>query len=280
MCIEKLTINHQELLRDRLKSMSFEISEYTFASLYLFRDKHNYRVIFDDEIFISGTTYDGINYIMPLFDLSKSDSEYVSRMSGKFGMLFPIPEEWLSALDPGVYDFSVNDNDSDYIHTVNKMINFSGKHLHGQKNLLSRFTDTYHHERFPLAAGRLTDAMKILNSWNKTASENTDYRECMEAIDLYEKLNLCGGIFYADHEPAGFIIGEELNDKTFVLHFVKGRREFAGVYQYMFNSFAKIMPSKYCCFNLEQDLGLDSLRNAKMSYKPERMIRKYRVSLR
>jgi hypothetical protein len=37
------------------------------------------------------------------------------------------------------------------------------------------------------------------------------------------------------------------------------------------------MPSKYALFNFEQDLGLESLRQAKASYHPDKMAVKYRV---
>lgn len=283
MRIEKLNLDHQNILSERLRNLSLPVSEYTFVSLYLFRNKHKYEVIFDDEIFIKGKTYDGAEYIMPVFDLLNADKDYIKKMTSETGMLFPIPEIWTSALDSETYTLSTNENDSDYIHTIYKMGTFSGKHLHGQKNHLNRFNDLYTHDAFPLTVEKLPDAVKILDSWLKTASvdaESSDYFECREGIELYEKLNLCGGIFYADNEPGGFIIGEELNDENFVLHFAKARREFKGIYQYMFNSFAKVMPSKYCCFNFEQDLGLENLRTSKMSYKPERMIKKYRVSLK
>jgi hypothetical protein len=91
---------------------------------------------------------------------------------------------------------------------------------------------------------------------------------------------LCGGIYYADGEPAGFVLGEEVNEETFVLHFAKGRTKFKGVYQYMFNTFAKILPPKYKYLNLEQDLDKENLRVFKSSYVPDAMIKKARVKLR
>ncbi len=96
----------------------------------------------------------------------------------------------------------------------------------------------------------------------------------------YEALALCGGIYYADDEPAGFVIGEELNDETFVLHFAKARTRFKGVYQYLYNNFAKVLPPKYRYLNLEQDLNKENLRVFKSSYVPDVMVKKARVSVR
>jgi len=109
---------------------------------------------------------------------------------------------------------------------------------------------------------------------------DTDYAACLEALDRYEELVLCGGIYYADNEPAGFVLGEEINDETFVLHFAKARTKFKGIYQYLFNNFAGILPPKYKYLNLEQDLDKENLRVFKASYLPDVMLRKARVSLK
>jgi len=111
-------------------------------------------------------------------------------------------------------------------------------------------------------------------------AEDTDFGPCHEALDKYEELVLCGGIYYAAGEPAGFVLGEELNSETFVLHFAKARTTFKGIYQYMFNNFAKVLPPKYRFLNLEQDLDRENLRVFKSSYVPDAMLRKARVSLR
>jgi hypothetical protein len=117
----------------------------------------------------------------------------------------------------------------------------------------------------------------------KTSKMNpgdTDYGPCREALDRYEELVLCGGIYYAGGEPAGFVLGEELGEDTFVLHFAKARTKFKGIYQYLFNTFAKILPPKYKYLNLEQDLDQENLRVFKGSYVPDTMLRKARVSVR
>jgi hypothetical protein len=110
--------------------------------------------------------------------------------------------------------------------------------------------------------------------------DETDYRPCREALDRYDELVLCGGIYYANDEPAGFVLGEELNPETFVLHFAKARTKFKGVYQYLFNNFARILPPSYKYLNLEQDLDRENLRVFKSSYVPDLLLKKARVRLK
>jgi hypothetical protein len=55
---------------------------------------------------------------------------------------------------------------------------------------------------------------------------------------------------------------------------------FKGVYQFMYNVFAKELGTEYEWVNFEQDLGIPELRQAKESYQPDKMAVKYRVSLK
>lgn len=279
----KLGFQHREMLYNKLKELQVHISEYSFANLYLFRESHDYEVMHADDFFISGITYDGMRYVMPTADVRKFDASLVRNLISEFGAMFPVPEEWLTAFDPGIYEVGYNDGDTDYVYTLDTMREYAGKKLHNKRNLLYQFQRLYRHEAYPLTQERLGDARNVLKAWQEesgAAAHETDFRACSEALDLYAELELCGGMYYAEGEPAGFILGEDISDNIFAFHFAKGKRKFKGLYQFMYNSFAKIMPEQFCCFNMEQDLGMESLRRAKSSYHPSCMLKKYRVTLR
>jgi hypothetical protein len=108
----------------------------------------------------------------------------------------------------------------------------------------------------------------------------TDYHAAREALERMEELSLCGGIWYTERQPSGYILGEELTDDTYTLHFAKGLTRYKGIYQYIFSSFASILPGSYEHLNMEQDLGREALRHSKESYYPEMKLRKWRVSVR
>jgi hypothetical protein len=283
MLIEKLGLQHKELLAPLLKEAQAGLSEYTFANLYLFRGNHEYEVITDRNIFIKGKTYDGRTYLMPAFDVRRADTGLLRDLMKTVDFLFPIPEEWLPLFEPGVYEITYKDGDADYVFTVEKMSTYKGRNLHKKRNLLAQFLKLYRHDALPLTDDRLDQARFILSDWQATSQMNaadTDYAACLEALNRYDELVLCGGIYYADNEPAGFVLGEEVSDETFVLHFAKARTKFKGIYQYMFNNFAKILPPKYKYLNLEQDLDKENLRVFKSSYVPDLLMRKARVRLK
>ena len=280
---EKLNIGHKDVLFHRLKALNPELSEYTFANLYLFRSHHDYEIVFDNEIFIRGTSYDGHRYLMPTLDLRKLDSGYIKQLLRDVEFLYPVPEAWLEPFAADGFEMSFMEGDADYLFTVEKMSTFKGRNLHKKRNLLKQFLEGYTHDARPLTNDLLGEARFVLEDWRSTTDmkdEESDYGPCLEALDRYDELVLCGGIYYANNEPAGFVLGEELNSTTFVLHFAKARIKFKGIYQYMFNSFAGILPPAYIYLNLEQDLDKENLRVFKSSYAPDMLLRKARVGLK
>lgn len=277
---EPLELRHKDLLFERLRKITVPLSEYSFPNLYLFRGNHCYEVILGDHVFIAGRTYDGHRFVMPTEPLDRMGAACLREVLEDADFLFPIPEEWLAHLPADEFEVEFRDGDADYLYTVEKMSTLAGGRLHKKRNLLKQFTRNYRHEAFPLTDGRIADARTVLEGWLedlKTGPAGTDYGPCAEALQRYDELVLCGGITYADGEPAGFVLGEEVNDETFVLHFAKARTKFKGVYQHLFNSFAKVLPPKYRFLNLEQDLEQENLRIFKTSYAPDRMLRKGRV---
>ena len=282
MDAQPLSLHHKTLLRDRLRAIETPISEFSFPNLYLFRGTHRYEVIMvEDEIWIKGISYDGRNYLMPTRDIREMDPDYLSRMTVIVEHFYPIPEEWLSAFPEGQFDRSFDEGESDYLYETERIATFAGKKLHKKKNLLNFFLKHYSHEADPLTEERVPDALAILDAWQAESGEKeeyTDYDAAREALLRMDELVLCGGIWYTEGKPSGYILGEEISADTFALHFAKGLTRYKGIYQYIFSSFASILPGTYTHLNMEQDLGKEALRHSKESYFPETKLRKWRVS--
>jgi hypothetical protein len=209
------------------------------------------------------------------------DPGHVRSMLASVEYLYPIPEEWLLAFPEDSFNLTFEEGDSDYLYQTEKIATFAGKKLHKKRNLLNYFLKHYPHEACPLTAERVSDALSILDTWQTESEEkekDTDYPAAKEALELMEELVLCGGIWYADGKPSGYILGEELTADTFALHFAKGLTRYKGIYQYIFSSFASVLPRTYRYLNMEQDLGKETLKHSKESYFPEKKLRKWRVA--
>ncbi len=280
---EPLIFEHKDLLFDRLRAIEVPISEFSFANIYLFRQAHNYEIISGKELFLCGRSYDGSTYLMPTSDLRNIDMEYLAGIIDDVDYIYPVPEEWLTVFDRDQWEINSAEDDSDYLYSVEKMSTYAGKKLHKKKNLLNFFRKHYRHEALPLTNDHLENALTILDMWQEESMQNpeeTDYAACREGLMKTEELILCGGIYYVEGEPAGLLLGEELNRETFAIHFAKALKRFKGIYQYMYNNFASVLPASYTYINMEQDLGIEALRHSKTSYMPEFKLEKFRVKLR
>jgi len=285
-----LSLKDRELVSSRLDSMDLHLAEFCFPNLYFFRRTHEYEIIDAKEsIYIAGITYDQKRYIMPLHSTGEDpeccqDFLVEQLKTGTVDMIFPVPEEWLKCFPENEYRHEYNPDDSDYLYLIEKMKGYPGKKLQKKRNLVSRFIREYGEpEILPLEEKHLLDAMGILDAWQEDYPDEinvSDYCQCKEALHDIKGFNLTGAIFYAQGTPAGFVLGEALNDETFTIHFAKGLTRFIGIYPMMFSRFSEHFLSSYNYMNMEQDLGKPGLRKTKHSYYPEKMAHKYRIFLK
>ena len=75
-----------------------------------------------------------------------------------------------------------------------------------------------------------------------------------------------------------FALGERLNRNTAVCHFEKADPFAEGLYQLVNREFARLLFQDCTFINREQDLGDMGLRNAKLSYHPVKLQKKYLVT--
>lgn len=281
---DKLSILNKELISGKIKKLGLALSEYSFSNLYLFREAHDYRLIQDDFLWIYGKSRSGKEYIMPLDDLSEMSGDYLESMLKLYPAIFPVPEEQLAYFDER-FVFESDDGDSDYVYASQKLATYAGRQMHKKKNLLNQFLAHYEPSSALLSKESLPHAVAILEEWalaygDSGHSDEGDLSETKEALLLADELDLSGTVYYADGEPAGFILGEKLADGSFALHFAKGLVKFKGIYQFMYSYFAQAAEDSCQRLNFEQDLGSPALRRAKESYRPDAMLKKYRISLK
>jgi len=285
----RLTLNDRKTISDKLDAIGMHLSEFSFPNLYLFRNTHQYETVRTPHgFFLSGVTYDKKHFLMPMTNPEKAGEDCFSEMkelmsSGEWDFIFPIPEEWLECFDEKEFTRTFNPNDSDYLFLTEKFKTYPGKKLHKKKNRLNQFLKNYEALLVPLSPEVQDEALGILEIWQEFSSQEmttSDYAQCKEAIEMQQDLGLTGALAFADGQPAGFLLGEALNNDTFTIHFAKADVRFNGIYQFLFSRFAMDFCPEFDYLNLEQDLGTEGLRKNKESYRPNMMAHKYRISLK
>ena len=274
-----LELSDKAHLAPLLASCRLQLSEYSFANLYLFRKAHKYELLEGDDTYIKGITYDQKSFIMPtslkgFHSLIENTDLYKS-----VDFIYPIPDEWYGLLDKGAWKIEFTEADSDYIFDTKRLSHYSGRHLSKKRNLVKQFLERYTPTEKVLDDTQITNAISVLDQWKTDEAE--DYDACKEAIMEHKALGLDGKIYFVADEPVGFILGEPTLADTYIIHFAKADIRFKGVYQYIYQAFAASCESLHHFINMEQDLGKPSLHQAKHSYHPLYMRHKFRlISLR
>ena len=253
------------------------LSESAFANLYLYRDVHRYRVVEGALPHVLGETYDGEAVAVPLFDPVAAPVDEVRALLGPSRRLYPVEASWAGHL-VDLYTADWNDADSDYVYDAARMRGLTG--LKVRRSQADRFEAAANPRVQPIdTPADERAALAVLDQWLADVAKPwaaTDYAACREAIEMRAALGLFGLVVFAGREPGGFVLASEIAPDMAAVHFAKGLRSLDGVFPYMFRRFAQDHP-RCDWLNFEQDLGHSGFRQAKRSYRPARMQRKYRL---
>ena len=126
----------------------------------------------------------------------------------------------------------------------------------------------------------------MLKSWMKdkesqSADDGIDdefvgIKKIFDNYDILSEDVKVGGV-YIDGKLEAFSIGEKLTDNMVVVHIEKANAEIRGLYPYINQQFLVNEFSDVEFVNREEDLGIEGLRKAKLSYHPCRFVEKYTV---
>jgi uncharacterized protein len=267
-------------LRERLGSTC--LSEFAFANLYLFRRAHAYRFLPGHWPCVAGVTYDGARHLLPLFDLRDAPAGVLRRLLHGYDCFYPVPVSIAQTLDPELFEVSQCEDDADYLYAADNFRHYRGEILRKKRQLMRQLLRQNRVAAVPLSADRIGDAQTLLCGWMRDkdkAQGEADESACHEALQLAGHFGFDARIYYADGQPAGFIIAERLSTETAVMRFAKGSDRYKGIYQYMFHHHC-MEEQSLVWINFEQDLGLPNFRQTKRSYQPGNMLQKCRIALR
>lgn len=194
--------------------------------------------------------------------------------------------EELEAILPGQFAFTTDRDYADYIYLRSDLSTLKGKKFQSKRNHINKFRNTYpNHQYTPITPNRIQECLDLEAEWCKVnhcdQQEGTgnERRALIYALHHFEELGLTGGILHVDGKIVAFTFGMPINQDTFGVHVEKADTSIDGAYAVINYEFANHIPEQYTYINREEDLGLEGLRKAKLSYQPEIILEKYMVCL-
>ncbi len=283
MKVEPIVLEHQSIISSAWKKLCKEydlhFAEYSFANIYLFRKKHSFHLIDSKTPCVRGEFKNGDYYIIPSVPPAQIKLKLPECTQDHSYCFYPIPDAWIEEFKTMQMSLSSARADSDYLFHISKLQTLAGRELSSRRNLLHQLEGQFQLESKNIDKN-IDEAFDLLDQWQKQTGEpkeKTDYFSCQEALKYKDRLELFGRIAYANGRAFGFTIGELLTPATALLHFAKSLHEIKGSTPYLYRDFALNLPKTVQWINLEQDLGIPSLRQAKEAYDPDVLLTKWKA---
>lgn len=237
---------------------------------------------------------DELAYMMPVGEgnLEETLNELIedARQEGEpFCMLgvCSCMREDLEAIMPGQFGFTVDRDYADYIYLRSDLATLKGKKFQSKRNHINKFRNTYPDYKYsPITKDRIQECLELEAKWCKAndcdQQEGTgnERRALIYALNHFEELGLTGGILHVNGQIVAFTFGMPINKETFGVHVEKADTSIDGAYAMINYEFANHIPEQYIYINREEDLGIEGLRKAKLSYHPETILEKYMAYLK
>lgn len=267
-----------------------------FLDSFLWRDFYQVRFAISDGKAIQWLmSQDGENHsAMPMCrqeDLEHYFYEMVDYFNQELKQPFKIylaDEEAVLALnlDPDRFEVTEQEDLKDYLYDGEAMRTLSGKKLHKKKNHLNAFLKEYEgrYEFRKLCCSDRYDVWNFLMKWRENKGADVEEHLDPEVQGIHEILKNCSDLcvrmagVYIDGELEAFTIGSYNSlENMAIIHIEKANPEIRGLYQFINQQFLIHEFPNVALVNREDDLGLEGLRKAKMSYNPVGFARKYLI---
>ena len=190
---------------------------------------------------------------------------------------------------PGRFSWQEDRDGWDYLYDVNRLADLGGKKLHAKRNHIHRFDERFPDWMFePITPANIPECLDLERAWSARreatepeSGEDSLSEETVAVIEaLYQMpaLELEGGLIRAGGQPVAFSLGSLTTPECFDVHFEKADGEIQGAYAVINREMARLVRQRHPevrWLNREDDLGLEGLRKAKLSYYPDLLLEKY-----
>lgn len=294
LTFRKPALEDKALIDEFFKSPLAEGCEYTFANIYLWSSyyKVTFAVYNDTLIFKSGVDEQNNETQAFAFPIGKGDlkpafeamMEYAKEKGIPF-QLYGVTEKMrvvLEELYPDQFVYTEDRDSADYIYNTEDLAELRGKKYHGKRNHINNFKLTdWNYE--PLTADNMQECWEMNVAWceengcKENGSSEAEFCVIKNMFKSFDYFGLVGGVLRQNGKVVAFTVGEPVSDEVFVVHIEKAFSSVAGAYPTINQEFVRHAAMNYRYVNREEDMGLEGLRKAKLSYRPAILLTKYNV---
>lgn len=174
----------------------------------------------------------------------------------------------------------------DYVYCREDLVQLAGSKYRSKRNHINQLLRFYTFEYETMQEKHINDCLTLQEKWCRMNRCEDDLdllsedEAVREILTQYNVLNVQGAVILIEGIVKAFTVGERLNNDTIVIHIEKADPDIPGLYPLINQQFCKNMRDDTTYINREQDLGIDGLRKAKLSYYPDHFVEKYRIKMK
>ena len=287
------TLEDKDWIIAKIEQTGSPSCEYTFGNIFAYTAKMEIKVAEIFSCLVTRCIYDGqLMYCYPMGNGDKKAAvEAIIEDAADLGKdfrFFGITKEFADELEenfPDVFRIVFDRDGSDYIYSREDLVILKGKRYQPKRNHISYFTKNFNWSYERISRENIADCLRMNERWvdESLDERKEDLLEELEIIrkvfDNYEALDFVGGLIRIDGEVVAFTMGERMNDDTFCVHFEKAFSSYRGAYPMINREFCSRELASYRFVDREDDLGVDNLRKAKLSYYPVLIKEEYEAEL-
>lgn len=193
--------------------------------------------------------------------------------------------EKLEAWYPGQFYFYPDRDSFDYVYAIEDLAELKGKKLQRKRNHCNRFRLLHPGCSVqPITDENIAQVTAMLEQWyadRKAKDPSTSFYLEQTAINRAlrnrKELGMEGIVLVDKGRVIAMTMASRLSEDTFDVHFEKAAEGFDGAYNVINQEFARYLRKKFPevkWLNREDDMGLEGLRKAKLSYCPDHFVEK------
>lgn len=197
-----------------------------------------------------------------------------------------LDRQLLEQLYPGQFRIQPDRNGFDYVYNIDDLADLKGRKFQKKRNHINRFRENFPDWRVePMTADHLPALREMAAQWyanrqqtDPLGSYTLEQIALDRALSDPESLGMEGLVLLDGDQVLAFTMGSQMRNDTFDVHFEKAREDADGAYPAINQQFAAYIRQKYPqvrFLDREDDMGLEGLRKAKLSYCPDHLIEKY-----
>ena len=182
------------------------------------------------------------------------------------------------------FDYTESRDYSDYVYRAEDLATLSGRKYHQKRNHISKFKKSYQYSYNEISEQNIDKVISFFEEFSKAVetqsiSEQIERERCWYLLENMEKFGLFGAFLEVDGKVMAFTLGE-IKDNCLYVHVEKANRSYDGSYAVINNEFVKDSLAKFDIkwVNREDDSGDEGLRKAKLSYNPDHLALKGKLS--